>query len=365
MKLAIPILLFCWPMAHAQTSSPAKPALRSESTVVIVPALVRDAQWKPVYTLKADDFRVTDDGVEQTLSLDENTGGEPLALVIAVQTGGAGARKLDSYRDLGGVLSAFVGAVPHRIAVVGFDSKPDVLVPFTTNIDAAAGALGNLEPGDRGAAVVDALSYSVYQLRSAPVGYRRAILLLSETVDHGSQTHLEEALRSIGDTNTAIYALAFSSVKSYAGHAAAKIYDDETPGPAHGCFAKDPNAEADEISNNRWMQAFDCLGLLAPPLRAGKLAVLSAAYGIERKTAETVAELTGGEYLKFEDRRSLTRDLYALSNHMPNRYILSFHPQSPHVGFHEVELRLKDYPKLHISARNGYWVDEETAIAAK
>lgn len=367
MKYSSSILfLLCCSMALAQPStSTAKPALRTESTVVIVPALVRDAQGKPVYTLRASDFRVTDDGVEQTLTLDENTGGEPLALIIAVETGGAGARKLDAYRNLGGVLSAFVGGVPHRIAVVGFDSKPDLLMPFNPSTDAAAGALNDLEPGDKGAAILDALAYSVYQLRSAPAGYRRAILLISETIDHGSQTRLEEALRSIGDTNTAIFAAAFSSVKSYAGYQAAEMMHDGVPGPRHGCFAKDPNAEADEVSSNRWMQTFDCLGLLAPPLRAAKLGVLSAAYGLERNTAETVAEMTGGEYFKFENSRSLTRDLIALSNHMPNRYVLSFHPQSPHAGFHAVELRLKDYPKLHVSARNGYWVDEESAAAAR
>jgi VWFA-related protein len=366
MKLAAAFAVLGSSFAFAQPPvSAQQPALRTQSIVVLVPALVRDAGGKPVFTLKADDFRVTDDGIEQKLTLDADTGGEPLALVVAVETGGAGVRKLDAYRDLGGVLSSVAGGVPHRVAVVGFDSTPSVVQPFTSNIDAAAAALHDLEPGDRGAAIFDALAYSVYLLRSAPTGYRRAILLISETLDHGSQTHLDDALRQIDDTNTAIYAMSFSSIKSYAKHEAGKIWEDPTPGPAHGCFAKDPNAEKDEVSSNPWEKTYDCLGLLAPPLRLAKLAAMTAADGLEHNVPETVARLTGGEYFRFEDGRSLVRDLVTVSNHLPNRYVLSFHPQSPHPGFHAVELRLKDYPALRLSARSGYWVDEETATAAQ
>lgn len=365
MKLPGAVALLLCSMAHAQAPvSAPQPSLRAQSIVVLVPALVRDAGGKPVFTLKADDFRVTDDGIEQKLTLDADTGGEPLALVVAVEVGGAGARKLRAYRDLDGVLSGLVGGVQHSIAVVGFDSTPSVLVPFTSNIDVAAAALHDLEPGDKGAAIFDALAYSVYLLRSAPLGYRRAILLISETLDHGSQMRLDDALRQISDTNTAIYALAFSSIKSYSKHEAGKIYRDDTPGPAHGCFAKDPNAEKEEVSSNPWEKTYDCLGLLAPPLRLAKLAAMTTADSLERNVPETVAALTGGEYFKFEDSRSLVRGLVAVSNHLPNRYVLSFQPQSPHPGFHAVQLRLKDYPSLRLSARSGYWVDEETAAAA-
>jgi hypothetical protein len=72
-----------------------------------------------------------------------------------------------------------------------------------------------------------------------------------------------------------------------------------------------------------------------------------------------VAQLTGGEYFKFENSRSLVRDLLTISNHVPNRYVLSFQPQSPHAGFHAVELKLKDRPGLRLTARSGYWVDSD------
>jgi hypothetical protein len=92
---------------------------------------------------------VTDDGVEQKLTLDADTGSEPLALVVAVEMGAGGRAKLASYRNLGAVIDAVVGAVPHRIAVVAFDSAPTLAQGFTPDADVAGEALNGLEAGDK------------------------------------------------------------------------------------------------------------------------------------------------------------------------------------------------------------------------
>jgi len=335
--------------------------LRTQSNVVLVPALVRNEKGEVVFNLSAADFRVTDDGVEQPLKLDEDTGSEPLALVIAVETGAVGAGKLDSYQHLGAVIEALVGGVPHRIGVVAFASAPNLVLDFSANADDAGEALNGLEPGDKGAATLDALKFSVDLLRKQPANYRRAVLLISETVDRDSQTKLGDALRAISDTNTAIYSIGFSSGKSHAGGEAGRIWNDPTPGPAHGCMARDETNE----DENRAKQTFDCLGLLIPPLRLGKIAVLAVADGLQKNIPETVAQLTGGEYFPFGNNRNLVRSLVTISNHVPNRYVLSFQPQSPHPGFHAVELKLNGHPGLHLNARTGYWVDGDGAAAVR
>jgi len=347
--------------------APQSPSLRTQSNVVLVPALVRNAKGELVFTLKADDFRVTDDDIEQKLILDEDTGSEPLALVIAVESGGTGRDKLDSYHNLGSVIGALVGGVSHRIAVVDFDSTPELARDFTTDADVAGRALSNLEPGDKGAAILDGLKFSVDLLRKQPLGYRRAILLISETMDHGSQTKMDEVLRSISETNTAIYTLAFSSGKAAAANYAYHELPTQpnglglsnpNPGPPHGCMGKDPDPDA---TTNKAVQAFDCLGLLAPPLALAKLAAIRIADGLQKNVPETVAQLTGGEYFKFENNRSLVRGMLTISNHVPNRYVLSFQPAAPHPGFHAVQLMLRDGKGLLVTARTGYWADSQDA----
>ena len=96
-----------------------------------------------------------------------------------------------------------------------------------------------------------------------------------------------------------------------------------------------------------------------PPLELAHIAAIAATAGLRRNTAETVAKLTGGEYFHEKDVRSLEKSLLTISNHLPNRYILSFRPESPQPGFHALQLRLKNYDNLVVESRNGYWVEDD------
>jgi VWFA-related protein len=343
-----------------QMPLPAAPVFRAGTTLVVVPALVKSKSDEPVFNLKAEDFLLTDDDVSQRLTLEPDTDREPLALAVLVQVGGAGARHLDDYRSLQTTLEAMVGDVPHRVAVIGFDSEPRLLENFTPEMNAVGETLHDVEPGDSDAAIYDALSFAVEQLAKQPPEYRRAILLISETVDHGSHTALEDAVRAVSDTNTIIYSFAFSSTKSAAGHEASRMGNDPEPGPPGGCFAKDPNE--DPAKHKKGLEkTYGCLGLLAPPLRAAKIAALVAMNSMRRNAPETVSQLTGGEYYGFKDKRSLQKAMLTVSNHVPNRYVLSFRPTAPHPGLHTLKLRLKEEPKLEIAARKSYWAEDAAA----
>jgi VWFA-related protein len=376
------------------------PALSAYSNLVVVPALVRSRSGELIYTLTADDFTLTDDGVPQRLTLEQDAGAEPLALVVVIETGGAGAREFNKYKSLapglGPMLASIVGNVPHRVAVVTFDSQPTLLQEFTSDLDIAAGAIDGLQVdctrqhhlehcgselaihdvplGDNGAAILDSLGFSVDLLRGQPREYRRAILLISETLDRGSHLTLEDALRDVSDTNTAIYSIGFSTGKSEAAHYAARelptqpgrphgnllSLENHHPNPPGGCMAKDPNPDPD-ASQSKAVQLYDCMTQLAPPLALAKMAAIMASDGLKRNVPETVARLTGGEYFNLTNPKDLERDLAKISNHIPNRYVLSFQPESPHPGLHALSLRLPDYSGVAITARGSYWADMSAA----
>lgn len=354
--------------AQAQTAPPPGDSgittITVRSSLVVVPALVRTKSGQLVYTLKADDFILTDNGIPQKIRLDDDTGDQPLALVICVETGGDGADHLDDYRNLGPMLDNMLGGIEHKVAVVGFDSHPTLLHGFTPNIDFIEHSLNELDPGDKDNATLDAITYSVNLLRQQPTTYRRAILLFSETIDHGSQTSLVDALRSISDTNTAIYSVGFNSTRSAIRHEASKLSSDQ-PGPQHGCFSRDFGTDADgnpiPPPDSKALQDYDCFAELLPPLRLAKIAEIAMGNALRRNVASSVASLTGGEFFKFSGTKNLDRDLMTIANHIPNHYSISFRPQNPTPGFHSIRLQLKDYPQLKIEARNGYWVDADGA----
>jgi VWFA-related protein len=345
--------------------------LVSRSTLVLVPALVRKKSGELVFTLKADDFVLTDDGIPQKLHLEEDTGSEPLALVVDIEGGGASAHQLDRFSALSKMIDSVVGGEPHKVAVVGYDSSPVLVQDFTPDIDLATQAIQALiadNNGDDGAATLDSLGFSVDLLRKQPIGYRRAILLISESNDHGSKVTLEEALRDISDTNTVIYSIGFSSGRDELKHESSKTFgqgnipllsskEPASPGPAHGCMSRDPNDPNVNLKQSPAAQAYECLSLLAPPLRLAKAAAIAAFDGLQKNIPETVARLTGGEYFKLGNEKNFERDLQTISNHIPNRYILSFQPRSPHPGLHALTLRVPNYTGIEITARSSYWAD--------
>jgi VWFA-related protein len=379
------LLLAGGPCAHAQShngsSSPdsagkqqtneppqSQNRIRTSSTVVLVPALVKTKSGETVFSLTADDFILTDNGVRQTLHLETDTDLQPLALVVIVETGGQGTRHLHDYDNLGAELDAVIGDVPHLVAVISFDSKPRIAQDFTDNTDTAAKTIATLNEGDQGAAILDALNFGIDLLRDVPPRYRRAVLLITETADRGSETSLDDAVRSVSDTNTAIYSFGFSTTKEAVKHEASKIplpggtpYGNEPYG-AGGCMSLDPGADPDAHGNRR-VQALDCMSDLLPPLRLVRMAFIAAKDGLKRNVPESVAQLTGGEYFAFTNAATLKRSLLTVSNDVPNYYLLSFRPESPSAGLHTLGLTLKGRPELQIRARNTYWLDAEASVA--
>jgi VWFA-related protein len=358
--LILPLLLFIASAgASAQQGDTSQPTLSVRSTLVEVPALVKTKAGEVVFELTAEDFVLTDDGVPQRLTLDPDTDWQPLALAICVETGGAGARHLADYRELDALVDALIGNVEHRVAVIGFDSKPHLLLPFGSETADASRQLANLQEGDPGASVLDGVAFAIAQLRAQPTRYRRAILLLSETLDQGSTTTLEDALRLISDTNTTMYSFGFSSTRSAVSHEAAKRNRPGEPGPAHGCFSRD-GADA-EYEGHYSKQVLDCLSDLAPPIRLATMAFVTARNSLRTNTAESIAQLTGGEYFHFHEAKDLKAGLVKMSSDVPNYYVLSFHPTSLTPGLHALHLELKDRPQLELKSRSEYWIDNDTA----
>ena len=360
--------------------------IQSKSTVVLVPALVRTKSGDIVYTLHAEDFQLMDDGIAQPLHLVPDTGNEPLALVLVLEVGSAASRQFRKYEriasPLAPMLASIVGNVEHEIALITFDGLQKVAQPFTSDLEEAEAALEQLQPGvtrqqdqhrggwhpfhgrpsgEDGAATLDALEAAVGMLRDQPAAYRRAILLVSETLDRGSHTSVEEAVRAITDSNTTIYSIGFSSPRPPVAHEIIKFptksrgasAEDHKSTLPNSCMGENPNSEP-EIAASRRRGARDY-----HPDSGTRSAVSAATIDdLESNIPETVARLTGGEYFKLGSEREFENDLVTISNHLPNRYLLSFHPLAPHPGLHRIALSLPSYEGLEITVRTSYWTDE-------
>ena len=324
--------------AFGQTTSAvhadASPTISSTSTLVIVPTLVRSPSGELIQTLHANDFRLTDNGVAQSVS-EEAIERQPLAVVVLMQTGGAASQQFADYAGLGTMLDYMMGSSAHRVALVTFDSQPESFWSFTSQID-SIGELSHPEQGDGGASIYDAVNYGIDLLKKQPPSFRRILLLLSQTHDDGSKTHVEDVVRSLGENNVTIYSVAFSPEKTW--------LKDQFTKPRH----ENPPYQLSPVPGTPpILHTFSLSTPLGVALRA-----------MRTNAASEIASLSGGEYMQFGDKPDLERQLSILANHIPNRYMLSFHPTSNEGGFHAIQVQILNQPSLQVSARTSYWSTE-------
>jgi VWFA-related protein len=306
----------------------AQTTLHTTTTLVVVPTLVQTTGKEPVFSLTAADFVLTDNGVPQKVTLEEETK-RPLSLVVLMQTGGIARGQFASYVNLETMLASLLSGAPNKVSIVNFDSRPEAASPFTSNVAEWSEAINHPDQGDSGAAIFDGISYALNLLKKEPVSNRRAILLISQEHDSGSKTQMKDIVRDLGETNTAIYSITFSAEKT----AARQAFKD----PAH------LNPPID-IGAGSFQGYFN---LSAP---------LALVIGSMRKNLSAeVANLSGGESMSFDNRGELEQDMSALNNHIRNSYILSFSPTSAEPGLHTIKVQLAHHPEMIVSARTSYW----------
>ena len=294
--------------------------LHSQSNVVVIPALVKSAQGEIVYGLEAKDFLVEDDGVEQVVHLDEAAEGQPVSMVIAIQRGRRADYEFPRMRGLSAMLDPLVAEGHSSVAIVEFDSQVQTAQDFTGSSEKIAWTLKQLQPGDGGAAILDAVDYSVKMLENTPKERQRVLLLISETRDHGSQAKVEDVVAKIGQSSTAVYALTFSPSRSNI---------------------------LDTMRGNNINEMHPSPDLLAP--------LIMAAEAMKKNMPKTVAAMTGGEYEMFATGKNFDLRMIDFSNHLHSRYLLSIEPRSPHGGLHQLRVRLRNAGDRTVQARSSYW----------
>jgi VWFA-related protein len=332
-----------------QTSAPegAPTTLHTTTTLVVVPALVQTPANELVFSLTADDFILTDNGVPQKVRLETDTA-RSLSLVVLMQTGGAAQSQFKNYANLATMLAAELGGYPNKVSIVNFDSSVVAASPFTSDIAQWRDAIDHPDPGDSGAAIYDALDFALDLLKKQPTNTRRAILLISQQHDDGSKAHLKDIIRTVGETDTAVYSITFSAEKA--------DFKQAFTGPPHlnkpltvgnppptmvgsGTFTSEGPERPEQY------QAYFNLG-----------APLGLALGAMRKNLSAeVANLSGGESSSFDNKVQLDEALGTLINRLRNSYILSFSPTSREPGLHMLQVRLAHYPDLLVTARTNYW----------
>lgn len=204
------------------------PTISVDVKVVNVLATVRDQHGNIVNTLTQDDFTLEEDGRPQVIRYFTRETDLPLSLGLLVDTSLSQAYVLNQERSAS---AAFTNDVLREgkdsAFLIHFDREVELLQDLTTSRQKMVSALQLLQAppsadrqrgsgypgggrhGGGGTLLYDSVFLACDELLQRQPG-RKAIVVLTDGVDHGSKMSLERAIESAQRTDTMVYSIYFA-----------------------------------------------------------------------------------------------------------------------------------------------------------
>lgn len=313
---------------QAQDSSQSEDAKIKVRTILVnEPVTVRNHDGQMVHNLEPKDFKITDNGIEQTITHFE-VGGDSISLVVLVETSSHIEAMLPDLRKSGSVVSQIVMGPNAEAAVIGFNDSVDKLQDFTSSADQVQKTLTHLDDGTSGSRLYDAMDLAVKMLSSRPASNpqrRRVMLVLAESDDKGSKAKLGAVLRQAQLENVTIWSVGLSTVHAWFLNRAQMKPTDPNWG-----------------DNN-----------LIP---LAVWAVTNIKDQIHDNALQIATTATGGTHFATWRDRSIQTAIDEIGGELHSQYLLLYTPTGATEGYHEIKVDV-DKPNINVRSRPGYFVE--------
>ncbi len=189
---------------------------------------VKDKRGALIPNLTKDDFQIFEDGKQQTIKYFAAESNLPLTLGILIDSSGSQTNVLDMEKQVGGEFLSQILRDKDLAFVMDFDVNVDLLQDFTNStrlLKAAlnsakintAGGSGTGIPGlgggtlptqgaPRGTLLYDAVYLASHDELAQQVG-RKAMILLTDGEDQGSQLKIKDAIEAAQKSDSIVYVL--------------------------------------------------------------------------------------------------------------------------------------------------------------
>jgi len=329
------------PQAQQQQPQQApQPKIAVEVKTVSVLATVRDKHGTTISNLTKDDFVLDEDGRPQTINYFARESDLPLRLGLLVDTSLSQRRLLEQER------SASYGFLDHLLRedkdlafVIHFDREVELLQDFTPlrpKLQAAlqslqtpqfdAGRGGGGGSGGRGSRqrgggtlLYDAIYLAANELMSKQQG-RKALIILSDGVDHGSKESLTTAIETAQRADTVVYSILFKDEEGYGSPGGGMM---RPGGGGHHGGRYPPEARPD-----------------------GK------------KILQQISKETGGRLFEVSKKETVDKIYGEIEEELRNQYSLGYTPdKNAGPGYHKIQVTTKQ-KDLVVQARDGYYAGQ-------
>jgi VWFA-related protein len=369
-------LLLLAPALESQNPATAPPAAQSPATptttlsvdvkVVNLPVTVRDKHGKIVTNLSKDDFSLEEDGKPQTIRYFNQENNLPLTVGLLVDTSMSERDNLDKERAASRTfLDQMITRPTDRAFVIHFDRQVELLQDLTADHGKLEKAVGEIDTTSavqstptndqdsggsharRGAGTLlyDAIFLACDELMKKQTG-RKAVVVLTDGEDRGSQETLNSAIESAQRSETVVYTI------YYGGHEDHDRGDFQNGGPDDNGYpgGRYPGGRypgggypgggypgGGYPGGGRYPRGSQ------PTRPDGK------------KTLQRIAQETGGRYFEVKKKDSVDDVYTAIAEELRTQYMLGYTPPKDQTsGYHSIHLTTKDKDQS-VQTRAGYY----------
>ena len=200
------------------------PTLKLNTRVVAVNAVVLDAAGQPVRGLAKEDFQLKQDGASVDIRYFSEDQDLPLTLGLLVDT--SGSQKIfleDEIHASDLFFQAMLRRPTDRALLVQFDTEVLLRQPMTAAAQTLENSLrfldmprygASMDATRNGTLLYDAIVRCSQSWLGREPG-RRAMVLLTDGVDEGSRTSLDQAIAAAQKADVVVYSILYSSVMQF------------------------------------------------------------------------------------------------------------------------------------------------------
>jgi VWFA-related protein len=316
-----------------------------EVTNIVAPVLVTDRSGNIIDGLQPHQFHLFDNNKQQNIQVD--VAFEPISLVVLIEKAARVEAILPQIKHLGTILPLVVG--DHgEAAVVGFDSRIQMLQDFTTDADKVKAAIDKINAGSSGVRMIDAVDQAVSMLKKRPRNNRKIILLVSETRDEGSEGRLRETLIGAQLANVLVYPVDVTQVVVRLTEKPVPPRPDPIAVTAQPGVMGRPSTPTTDFQNYGPAQA-QFGPLLMEIYRDTKRIFVD-------NPTDVLAKGTGGNQFFFVKQKGLEDAVQRISQEIRSQYLITYQPNnSSEPGFHQLAVSV-DNSRYIAKTRPGYWI---------
>ncbi len=279
--------------------------------MVTVPAVVMDRNGRYIANLRREDFRIYEDGVEQSVTYFASVE-KPFTVALMLDVSGSTQYQLSQIRD---AANTFVSRLRlnDRMMAVTFDGKINLLSEVA-DVRAIRQSKLRIPAVTDGTVLYDAVAFTLKRMAQVPG--RKAIVLMTDGVDQSSVATLESTVAEIAEQDVLIYTVQYNTLPQL---------------PQRLSFIK--NEKARRKVEQKLLKGY---ALSGPYLR-------------------NLAEKTGGRYYKADDLRDVGPAFEAITAELGVQYSLGYYPKDNSNTGAERAIKVKvNYPNLVVRARDSY-----------